>query len=283
MSAVLIVDDNPADRALLRAILQTAGFSVHEAAYGREALERARAVLPHAIILDVNLPDSDGHSVCRQLRADPQFSAVPILMLTVHDDEADVIAGLEAGADDYVNKNAPPEVILTRVRRLVRFRQMATAAALNEGMAQVGRLLAGIVHEIRGPLAVIRGNAEILKLQLGVENDTSTRIDPIIRGCQLLQLRLEHLMAAVRGGSAILIKQEIAPLTRETADLFLRGTDPRAGKVAVVASSAEGLPAVSVDAGRLMQVLFNLLGNAHEAILSARAWRRAPRNHSPPI
>src|SRR5205807_955353 len=82
MSAVLIVDDNAADRALLRTILGRAGYSVYEAAKGREAIERARAVRPHVIILDVNLPDISGLEVCRAVRADHELSAIPVLMLT---------------------------------------------------------------------------------------------------------------------------------------------------------------------------------------------------------
>ncbi len=73
-------------------------------------------------------------------------------MLTVRDNDADVLAGLEAGADDYVAKDADPAIVLARVRRLIQFRQLATVAVLNEHLVQVGRLLAGIVHEIRGPL-----------------------------------------------------------------------------------------------------------------------------------
>jgi signal transduction histidine kinase len=270
MSAVLIVDDSPADRALFRAFLTRAGFAVHEVAYGRDALAKAREVQPHIIVLDVNLPDTDGHAVCRILRADPQFASLPILMLTVQYHEEDVIAGLEAGADDYIAKDEAPPIILARVRRLVRYRQMATVARLNEGLAQVGRLLAGIVHEIRGPLSVIRGNAEILKLQLGSMHEADTRIEPIIRGCQLLQLRLEHLMAAVRGGPAVLLPQDVSPLVRESIDLFLKGTDPRAGRVAIESEAASMLPSVLVDGGRLIQVLINLLGNAHDAICADR-------------
>ena len=271
MSCVLIVDDNPADRALLRTVLGRSGFTVHEAAYGREALAKAREVLPHVIVLDVNLPDTDGHSVCRALRADPQFASVPILMLTIQHHEADILAGLEAGADDYIAKDEAPPIILARVKRLVRYRQMATVAAMNEGLAQVGRLLAGIVHEIRGPLSVIRGNAELLKIQLAPEDPALSRIEPIIRGCQLLQLRLEHLMATVRGGPAILLTQDVGPLVREAADLFIRGTDPRVGKIAIVAEVIpRELPAVKADGGRVIQVLLNLLGNAHEAILGDR-------------
>ncbi|HEX8201224.1 MAG TPA: response regulator, partial [Isosphaeraceae bacterium] len=214
MSAVLIVDDSPTDRALFRTLLTRAGFQVDEVATGREALARVPELRPHAVVLDVNLPGLDGHAVCRALRADPRCAGIPILMLTVRDHEADVLAGLEAGADDYVAKDAAAEIVLARVRRLVRYRQMATASVLNEQLAQVGRLLAGIIHEIRGPLSVIRGNAELMRLSLGEEDPSKQWVVPIIRACQLLQVRLEHLMAAVRGGPAVMQAQEIGPLAR---------------------------------------------------------------------
>jgi CheY-like chemotaxis protein len=119
MSAVLIVDDSPADRALFRILLNRAGYQVHEVSTGGEALAQAPELRPHMIVLDVNLPDIDGHAVCRGLRADPRCMGIPILMLTVRDHEADILAGLEAGADDYVAKDAASEIILARVRRLV--------------------------------------------------------------------------------------------------------------------------------------------------------------------
>jgi signal transduction histidine kinase len=268
MSTVLIVDDSPSDRALFRVLLSREGFTVHEIARGEEAVPRALETRPHVIILDVNLPDTDGHSVCRALKSETLLSGIPVLMLTVRDDEADILAGLEAGADDYIAKDAAGEIILARVRRLVRYRQMATVAVLNEQLAQVGRLLAGIVHEIRGPLSVIRGNAELMKLSLNEDHECHQWVDPIVRGCQLLQVRLEHLMAAVRGGPAILQPIDVRPVIRESTDLFEKGTDPRSGRVRLDIQLDEALPPVTADAGRLIQVLLNLLANAHEAILS---------------
>jgi signal transduction histidine kinase len=271
MSAVLIVDDSPADRALFRTILSRAGFTVYEVSRGRDVLAKAHELRPHAIVLDVNLPDIDGHTVCRLLRADPLCAGVPILMLTVRGNEADVLAGLEAGADDYVPKDAKSEIVLARVRRLVRYRQMATASVLNEQLAQVGRLLAGIVHEIRGPLSVIRGNAELMRMSLPPGDDSLSQwIDPIVRATQLLQARLEHLMAAVRIGPAKLQLLEVTPLVREAADLFMKGTDPRAGRVQITTDFGQNLPPVMADPGRLIQVFLNLLSNAHEAIQSVR-------------
>jgi signal transduction histidine kinase len=266
MSAVLIVDDSPSDRALFRHLLTRDGFEVYEVCTGRDAMVQARQVRPHVIVLDVNLPDTDGHSVCRALRADPDCAGVPVLMLTVRDNEADVLEGLHAGADDYVAKDADAEIFLARVRRLVRYRQMATVAALNEGLVQVGRLLAGIVHEIRGPLSVIRGNAELMKLTLGDDHAAAQWVEPIIRSTRLLQARLEHLMATVRTGPPDLQTIEVAPLVNEAADLFRKGADPRAPKITVTTESAPGIPTVQGDAGRLLQVFFNLMGNAHDAL-----------------
>src|SRR4051812_28288202 len=118
MSSVLIIDDSSTDRALFRTILTRVGYTVHEVAKGRDAVLKAREVRPHAIILDVNLVDTDGHTVCRAIRADPEVANVPVLMLTVRDNEDDVLAGLEAGADDYVAKDSPAEIVLARGRRL---------------------------------------------------------------------------------------------------------------------------------------------------------------------
>ncbi len=269
MSAVLIVDDSPADRALFRTILIRGGFTVHELPRGAQAVERARETRPHVIVLDVNLPDTDGFAVCRALRADPFCGGIPVLMLTVQGQEEDVAAGLEAGADDYLVKDSPSSLILARVKRLARYRQMATISVLNEQLAQVGRLMAGIVHEIRGPLAVIRGNAELMRMNLG-ENDATERwIEPIIRNSQLLQVRLEHLMATVRTGPPRLVPIEVPPFVQESADLFMKGADPRGGRITVEIRIPDTLPPVLADAGRMIQVMLNLYSNAREAILAS--------------
>ena len=163
-------------------------------------------------------------------------------MLTVRDNDHDVLAGLEAGADDYVAKDSPGEIFLARVRRLIQYRRMATAAVLNDHLVQVGRLLAGIVHEIRGPLAVIRGSAELMRMHLDPDDPNLQWVDPILRNAQLLQVRLEHLMATVRSGPMVLETLEIAPLVREAADLFRKGTDPRGSRVAMEARFEDRSP-----------------------------------------
>ncbi len=272
--AILIVDDNAADRALLRTILARAGYSVYEVAKGCDALRQARDVRPHVIILDVNLPDMSGLDVCRAIRANPETSAIPVLMLTVRHDDTDVVAGMEAGADDYVAKDAAGALILGRVRRLIEFRQMSGLAMLNQQLAQVGRLLAGIVHEIRGPLAVIRGNAELLQMTAVAGQEEEQWIDSILRSSRILQVRLEHLMAAVRKGSSeVHVTDPSAPIL-EAIDLFVKGLPPRDQPVRIEAVLGADVPKVQVDPGRLMQVLLNLLSNGHEAITRAHGTGR---------
>ncbi len=270
MSTVLLVDDSPTDRALFRTILGRSGFTVHELSKGLDAVARAREVRPHVVVLDVNLPDTDGHAVCRAIRADPVCSGLPVLMLTAKGHDDDVLAGLEAGADDYLDKDEAPEVILTRVRRLVQFRKMATISVLNEQLAQVGRLVAGIVHEIRAPLTVIRGNAELMGLEMRADDRGYEWIEPILRNAKTLQVRLDHLMAAVRTGPSDPRPLDVTPLLRESVNLFLKGTDPRRGKMTVDFEVEPPVPMVLADAGRLIQVVLNLLANAHEAILAER-------------
>jgi signal transduction histidine kinase len=266
MAAVLIVDDSSADRALLRTILGRAGYTVYEVAKGREALSKAREVRPHIVILDVNLPDMSGLEVCRAIRADNEIASVPVLMLTVRHDDSDVLAGLEAGADDYVAKDSASAIVLGRVRRLIQFRQMSGLAMLNQQLVQVGRLLAGIVHEIRGPLAVIRGSAEILQTDEEPNGDRGQWIEAILRNAQVLQLRLEHLMAAVRNGSTDVQLIDLPPLLQESAQLFMKGQPAGHRKIEVETACGHDVPPIRVDAGRLMQVLFSLLGNAQQAL-----------------
>ncbi|HEV3163325.1 MAG TPA: HAMP domain-containing sensor histidine kinase, partial [Isosphaeraceae bacterium] len=95
-------------------------------------------------------------------------------------------------------------------------------------------------------------------------------IEPIVRSTQLLQVRLEHLMAAVRTGPPVLVELDLAPLICEATELFLKGTDPLGRKITIRMNLPENLPRVMGDGGRLIQVMLNLVSNAHEAILSAR-------------
>jgi signal transduction histidine kinase len=191
-------------------------------------------------------------------------------MLTVRHDDRDILAGLEAGADDYVAKDSAKEIILARVRRLIEYRQLSSVSILNQQLAQLGRLMAGIIHEIRSPLSVIRGSAELLRMYVRADDPNGQWVDSILRGTELLQVRLEHLMATVRGGVSEIKPIALNDLVRESVSLFVKGLPIDQRRVSVELELAEDAPLVLADSGRLMQVLFNLMGNAREAILGNR-------------
>lgn len=115
---VLVVDDDRAVRESLRRALELHGFAVALAPDGVEALQQVRNRRPDVIVLDVNMPGADGYSVARRLRQDGDD--IPILMLTARDDVPDRVAGLEAGADDYLVKPYALDELLARLRALLR-------------------------------------------------------------------------------------------------------------------------------------------------------------------
>lgn len=120
MTRVLIVEDDADIGALVARYLAKAGFEVDRVTDGGSALTRIAAAPPAAIVLDVMLPGFDGLEICRRLRSDPSTAAIPIIMLTARTDEADRIAGLELGADDYVAKPFSPGELVARVRAVLR-------------------------------------------------------------------------------------------------------------------------------------------------------------------
>ena len=117
-SRILVIDDDPSITSLLKRGLSYEGFKVQTAASGKEGLDVAREQPPDLIILDVMMPGIDGMEVCRRLRA--ADSALPIIMLTARDAASDQVLGLQTGADDYVIKPFTFEVLLARIKALLR-------------------------------------------------------------------------------------------------------------------------------------------------------------------
>lgn len=117
-SVVLIVDDEPAGRKTLEALLFTQNYQLAFASDGPEALAKAEAVSPDLILLDVMMPGMDGFEVCRQLRAHPQLAEVPIIMVTALDDRDSRLEGIQAGADDFISKPFDRVELRTRVQNI---------------------------------------------------------------------------------------------------------------------------------------------------------------------
>jgi two-component system, OmpR family, alkaline phosphatase synthesis response regulator PhoP len=134
---VLVVDDEPEILELVSYNLEKEGFAVTGVASGEAALAAARTKLPDLIVLDLMLPGVDGLDVCRRLKGDPGTGGVPIIMLTAKGTEADIVAGLELGASDYVTKPFSPRVLTARIKAVLR---RADTEADGEAVLRAGPL-----------------------------------------------------------------------------------------------------------------------------------------------
>ena len=141
-SRILVVDDDTALAEMIGIVLRTEGFEPSFCADGAEAVETFRSVRPDLILLDLMLPGMDGIEICTRIRAE---SGVPIIMLTARTDTADVVRGLESGADDYIVKPFNPKELVARIRT-----RMRPVAIPENSVQRIGDLVVDIAgHEVR--------------------------------------------------------------------------------------------------------------------------------------
>jgi two-component system, OmpR family, alkaline phosphatase synthesis response regulator PhoP len=146
-SHILVVDDEPDLLELVHYTLTRVGYQVCCVKSGEEALMQVQTHPPDLIVLDLLLPGMDGLEICKRLKRDPQTAAIPIVMLTARSEEADVVTGLELGADDYLTKPFRPRVLTARVKAALRRQQV-----LEEREAEV---------VVRGNLVIHPGHHEV--------------------------------------------------------------------------------------------------------------------------
>ncbi len=148
---VLVVDDERAIRRYLHAALNAQGYAVYEAINGKEALSKVVSDRPDLIILDLGLPDLDGVEVTRQLR---EWTHIPIIILSVREQEMDKINALDAGADDYLTKPFSSAELLARMRAALRHSMQPASEPVFETdnlrvqAATLGASLVGLSHVI---------------------------------------------------------------------------------------------------------------------------------------
>ncbi|MFQ2173719.1 response regulator transcription factor [Aeromonas rivipollensis] len=203
---ILIVDDSQALTDTLTEYLGRAGFEVRTACDGEAMWQQVRQGMPDLVILDVMLPGDDGFTLCSQLR---RLSKVPIMMLTAVTEDADRIAGLEIGADDYLTKSFNPRELLARIKALLRrsrlTQQAATARRISFGhwtldsvtrqLSRVGeapRQLSGADYTLLG--LFIRHPNELLSRDLISQEIWGRESDPFERGIDVQVSRLRQAL-----------------------------------------------------------------------------------------
>jgi two-component system, OmpR family, alkaline phosphatase synthesis response regulator PhoP len=129
---ILVVEDEEDILELVAYNLAKTGYEVHRATTGEEGLRVVYANKPDLVVLDLMLPEIDGLEVCRRIKRDPRTREIPIVMLTAKGEEADIVAGLEIGADDYITKPFSPRVLMARINAVLRRREQGDASANEE-------------------------------------------------------------------------------------------------------------------------------------------------------
>src|SRR5580692_1225965 len=161
---VLVVDDILSNVKLLEAKLSAEYFEVVTAFNGLDALARMEEHEPDIVLLDVMMPGMDGFEVCRRIKANPKTAHIPVVMVTALDQSSDRVAGLDAGADDFLTKPVDDAALFARVRSLVRLKMMTDELRMREatgqGMGLIDPAEAMMEANQSGRILVIEDRAE---------------------------------------------------------------------------------------------------------------------------
>lgn len=159
MERILIVEDSPTQREMLRHTLTRAGYEVMVAADGRDAWERIGQLAPTLVVTDILMPRMDGYALCRALKREPGLAAIPVVLLTSLADAKDVVAALECGADGFIGKPFADDYLLSRIRAVIVNRDLPERDKRERGVE--------ISHEGRSYL-ITAERRQILDLLLSV-------------------------------------------------------------------------------------------------------------------
>lgn len=217
---VLVIDDEEDILELVRYNLAKEGYRVQCVTSGEEALLRAREANPDVILLDLMLPGRDGLDVCRDLRASSSGASAAIIMLTAKGEDADVVTGLELGADDYITKPFSPRVLLARIRAVLRRKQQV--AVDDSAVVKVRELTIDPArHEV-----LVKGNLVVLTA-------TEFRILHFLSRRPGWVFSRDQIISAVKGDDY--------PVTDRSVDVQIAGLRKKLGRAGNLIETVRGV------------------------------------------
>ncbi len=167
---ILIVEDEEDIAELLEYNLQRQGYEPSSVGTGEDGLDQSRESIPDLILLDLMLPGMSGLEVCRRLKADSTTEKIPVIMLTAKGEEEDIIAGFDAGADDYVTKPFRPKVLLARVKAVLR--RGAARKVRQEDILEIGEIT---IHPGRHQVTVAEQAVELTRTEFRILHFLASR------------------------------------------------------------------------------------------------------------
>lgn len=258
---ILIVDDEQSTRLQLQSMLITENYDIPLLANGRELLEKLADIAPDLIILDLMMPGVNGFEICRQLKANHQFQHIPIILVTVLDTKKALAEGVEAGADDFLQKPVSQLELRARVRSMLRIkRQYDELQATLQMREELSNM---IVHDMSGPIVSVLLHATLMEEKI---TDTG-----LLKHLEMIRMAADRLDSFVND-MLMLAKMEESKLrlnsTMEDINQLILETEKHFSIIAhskgIELKLALPTPAltVSLDPNLFRRVIANLLSNA---------------------
>lgn len=268
---VLVVDDEPQNVMLLQDLLEAHGYRVWTAGDGQNGLVLATEHNPDVVLLDVMMPRLSGFDVCRRLKAEPSTAMIPVLLVTALDAREDRLAGIDAGASDFISKPIDSADLILRVRNAVATKrlhdQLSTQLRrLQELEAARDTLTHMVVHDLRSPLTGLIGYIELLS---AIARDTgNAEAVEYTTDAQAIACRLTEMVSQVLDVSRL--EAGRMPLSVAETDLVLLlpavvgDLGPAPAGVSVIYELPNEPVPVSCDPAVIGRVVANLVGNAYK-------------------
>jgi two-component system sensor histidine kinase/response regulator len=264
---VLVVDDEPKNVQLLTDLLEARDYVVCPAADGEQGLALARDRLPDVVLLDVMMPRLNGFEVCRRLKGEQRTAIIPVLLVTSLDARQDRIAGIDAGANDFITKPIDSADLILRVRNAATTKRLHDQVAtqlrqLQELEAALDTLTHMIVHDLRSPLTGLRAYLDLLQMAA----DGNPEVKEYASEAQVIAGRLTEMISQVLDVSRM--ESGRMPLSLKETDFVtllpaaIASLGPPPSGIAVSYNMPDGPVTVSSDPDLISRVLVNLVGNA---------------------
>jgi two-component system, sensor histidine kinase and response regulator len=292
---ILNVDDHEPGRYARSRLLKQAGYAVHEAGTGFEALQKVTVLNPALVLLDVNLPDLNGFEVCRRIKTDPATARISVLQLSASATAtADRVGGLDAGADTYLIEPIDPDVLLATIRGLLRARKAEDElhraySALQEAHSKLEEANASLLrsnedlerfahlvsHDLQEPLRTVSSFASLLRRrhQGQLAGDADQFLNYIEQGAARMTSLIRKLLIYAQAGRL----NEAGRMRVNLEETLAEALNDLAKSIAESGAriTHDPLPAVTGDPTQLAQLLQNLLSNG----LKYRREGEPPRIH----
>jgi two-component system sensor histidine kinase/response regulator len=280
---VLVVDDDPGIAEIISTFLKKDGYKILTAENGRQALKVIEDEKPDVVVLDVFMPEMDGIETCRRIKSNPTTHFLPVVMVTAKADMENRIAGKQASTDDFLDKPVNELELLTRVRVLLRTKQLhdqvederrkldqrvrertaelrAAYERLKDAEQVRSNLLANVSDTLLNPLLHIKSAVALLSNEPLSPDEVKSTLDSANRGVLALERRVDDLLAFASGRKELeLGVVSVSDVIRAAVEQLRGMHGPRMAEVRV--EIAGNLPPVRADARGLTRVLFHLIDN----------------------